>query len=134
MFESKCNSGALTCRLPRSPSKWLLELCSFSNPNQKPKRTLSVAQRARERRQSPCLLLSWVDRMLNQFLTPEGTKLVQKYLGRTWSAFIVTAVIGGSIGKKSVWESQILNACRICHSSTVRSENKEKFRIIFLET
>ncbi len=38
--------------------------------------------------------------MLNQFLTPEGAKLVQKYLGRTWSAFILTALIEGSAGKK----------------------------------
>lgn len=36
--------------------------------------------------------------MLNNFLTPEGARLVQKYLGRTWSAFILTAAIGGSIG------------------------------------
>lgn len=36
--------------------------------------------------------------MLNNFLTPEGARLVQKYLGRTWGAFILTAAIGGSIG------------------------------------
>ena len=32
------------------------------------------------------------------FLTPEGAKLVQKYLGRTWAAFLLTAAVGGSIG------------------------------------
>ena len=36
------------------------------------------------------------------FLTPEGAKLVQKYLGRTWAAFLTTAVIGGSIGKPKI--------------------------------
>lgn len=36
--------------------------------------------------------------MLNQFLTPQGAKLIQKYLGRTWAAFLGTALLGGGIG------------------------------------
>lgn len=36
------------------------------------------------------------------FLSPEGAKLLQKYLGRTWAAFLTTALIGTSIGKVKV--------------------------------
>jgi hypothetical protein len=45
----------------------------------------------------PCCSLAHAETML--FLNPEGAKLVQKYLGRTWAAFLTTALIGGGIGK-----------------------------------
>lgn len=55
--------------------------------------------------------------MLNQFLTPQAAKLIQKYVSRTWAAFLGTALLGGGIGKKKGYEIPTNNYCRIHHPS-----------------